>query len=92
VGGRLPIRVAGVVYGARGDAVFGLINDLWLAAAYGPDGSGLLLTDRQEDACSWVTVERAAASARLASNFFKNPAVVRAIEEPTYRHGRKVAA
>jgi hypothetical protein len=69
-----------------------LINDLWLAAAYGPDGSGLLLTDRQEDACSWVTVERAAASARLASNFFKNPAVVRAIEEPAYRQGRKVAA
>lgn len=69
-----------------------LINDLWLAAAYGPDGSGLLLTERQEDACSWVTVERAAASARIASEFFKIPATVRVVEEPVYRQSRKVVA
>jgi hypothetical protein len=61
-----------------------LINDLWLAATYGPDGSGLLLTDRQEDACSWVTMERAAASARLASDFFKVSATVKAVKEPDY--------
>lgn len=56
----------------------------WLAATYGPDGSGLLLTDKREDACSWVTHERAVTAARTAAEFFNEEAFVHAVEEPNF--------
>jgi hypothetical protein len=36
----------------------------FLAASYGPAGSGIKLTDLREDACSWVTIDKAAEVAR----------------------------
>lgn len=35
-----------------------------------------MLTHKAEDACSWVTYERACEAARLASQFFKYPAFI----------------
>ena len=36
----------------------------YLAASYEPTGSGIKLTDKCEDACSWVTIDKAAEVAR----------------------------
>ena len=36
----------------------------FLAASYEPTGSGIKLTDLREDACSWVTIDKAAEVAR----------------------------
>jgi hypothetical protein len=34
-------------------------NDLYLAACYEATGSGIMLTTVREDACSYVTIEKA---------------------------------
>ena len=36
----------------------------FLAASYEPTGSGIKLTDLRKDACSWVTIDKAAEVAR----------------------------
>ena len=36
-----------------------LPNDLYLAACYEATGSGIRITDVAEDACSYVTIEKA---------------------------------
>ena len=46
---------------------FALCNptkDLWLAACYDPTGDGIRITDRVEDACHYVTIDKAASVAR----------------------------
>lgn len=60
------------------------VGDLWIAASYSPSGPGILLTIKEEDACSWVTHEKAVDVARLATQFFKEIAWVHATEEPDY--------
>ena len=34
-------------------------SPLYLAAYYAPQGNGILFTDKAEDACSYVTIEKA---------------------------------
>lgn len=58
------------------------VGDLWVAASYERSGPGILLTNKEEDAGSWVTHERAVEVARLATQFFNEMAWVYATEEP----------
>jgi hypothetical protein len=81
--GLLSIRVAGLF---QGDAVtrFSVsVGCRWLAATY-DNGPGMVLTYQREDACSWVTMERACDAARLATDFFNIPAAIVVAEEPDY--------
>jgi hypothetical protein len=50
---------------------------LYLAASYETTGSGIRITDRAEDACSYVTFEQAASVARqLKDTFHGAPQVI----------------
>lgn len=50
---------------------------LYLAASYEMSGSGIRITDRAEDACSYVTFEQAANVARqLKDTFHGAPQVI----------------
>lgn len=40
------------------------VDDIYLAAAYEPIGSGLKFTENHEDACSYVTIEKACSVAK----------------------------
>lgn len=60
------------------------IGDEWVAASYGSSGPGILLTTQAEDAGSWVTHEKAAQVARLATQFFKETAWIHVAEEADY--------
>ena len=60
------------------------VGEQWIAASYGSTGSGIRLTIKQEDAGSWVTHEKAAEVARLATQFFKETAWIHVAEEPNY--------
>jgi len=42
-------------------------NDTFLAACYEATGSGIMLTKNAEDACSYVTLEKAVAVAKAVS-------------------------
>lgn len=42
-------------------------NDLFLAACYEATGSGIMLTKNAEDACSYITLEKALAVAQAVS-------------------------
>ena len=46
---------------------------LYLAASYEQTGSGIRITDVPEDACSYVTLEQAAAVARALRHTFNHP-------------------
>jgi hypothetical protein len=46
---------------------------LYLAASYEQTGSGIRITDVPADACSYVTLEQAAAVARALSHTFEHP-------------------
>jgi uncharacterized protein GlcG (DUF336 family) len=59
------------------------VDGRWLAAVY-DSGSGIMLTEQREDACSWVTHEAAVKAARVASTFLNSSAFVHAAEEPNY--------
>lgn len=59
------------------------VEGRWLSAVY-DNGSGIMLTDQRDDACSWVRHESAVYAARVASEFFKAPAFVHCTEEPNY--------
>lgn len=49
----------------------------YLAACYEATGSGILLTEKAEDACSYVTIEKALAVAEaVASSIGKLPRIV----------------
>jgi hypothetical protein len=58
------------------------VGEQWIAASYSSAGSGILLTIKREDAGSWVTHEKAVEVARLATQFFKEPAWIHVAEEP----------
>ena len=60
------------------------IGDQWIAASYSSSGPGILLTTQAEDAGSWVTHEKAAQVARLATQFFKEAAWIHVAEEVDY--------
>ena len=66
------------------------VGDHWVAAVYDVTGPGIKLTDQQEDACSWVTHERAAGAARVVSGFFKEAAWIYVVQEPDYPASWKV--
>jgi len=66
------------------------VGDHWVAAVYDVTGPGIKLTDQQEDACSWVTHERAAGAARVVSSFFKESAWIYVVQEPDYPASWKV--
>jgi len=52
-------------------------NKIYLAAFYEATGSGIMLTDKPEDACSYVTLDKAlAVAAAVAPNLGKVPCVV----------------
>lgn len=40
------------------------VDDFYLAAAYEPFGSGLRFTEHHEDACSYVTIDKACSVAK----------------------------
>lgn len=42
-------------------------NTTYLAACYEATGSGILLTEKAEDACSYVTIEKAIAVAKAVA-------------------------
>lgn len=42
-------------------------NQTYLAACYEATGSGILLTEKAEDACSYVTIEKALAVAKAVA-------------------------
>jgi len=60
------------------------VGDRWIAASYASVEAGILLTDQVEDAGSWVTHEKAAQVARLATQFFKEAAWIHVAEEVDY--------
>ena len=60
------------------------VGEQWIAASYSSGGPGILLTDQVEDAGSWVTHEKAAQVARLATQFFKEAAWIHVAEEADY--------
>lgn len=52
-------------------------NNIYLAACYEATGSGIMMTDKPEDACSYVTLDKAlAVAAAIAPNLGKAPCVV----------------
>ncbi len=52
-------------------------NNVYLAACYEATGSGIMMTDKPEDACSYVTLDKAlAVAAAIAPNLGKAPCVV----------------
>jgi hypothetical protein len=54
-----------------------LSNNLYLAACYEATGSGIMMTRKAEDACSYVTLEKALAVAHaVAPNLGQIPCVV----------------
>jgi len=57
------------------------VGDRWVAASYSSSGPGILLTNQGEDAGSWVTHEKAAEVAQLATQFFKETAWIYVAEE-----------
>jgi len=48
------------------------VEPLYLAASYEQTGSGIRITDIAEDACSYVTLEQAAAVARALKDTFQD--------------------
>jgi len=57
-----------------------LNNTSYLAACYEATGSGIRLTNKAEDACSYVTVEKALSVAIQLSKTFDSPPVVVEVE------------
>lgn len=50
---------------------------LFLAASYEQTGSGIRITEKSEDACSYVTIEQASAVARaLRHTFNQTPSII----------------
>ena len=60
------------------------VGDRWIAAVYEPTGPSICLTSQEEDAGSWVTHEKAAQVARLATQIFKEAAWIHVAEEADY--------
>lgn len=56
------------------------LQNVYLAACYEATGSGIRLTDKPEDACSYVTVEKALSVAVQLSKTFDSPPVVVEVE------------
>ena len=59
------------------------VDGKYVAAVYGP-GSGIAITSIKEDACSWVTYERAVAAARVVRDCVDDDVAVCSVEEPNY--------
>ena len=53
-------------------------------AAYQPVTSHISLTDKREDAGSWVTHERAVAAARVVATWYGDAVAIHCVEEPDY--------
>jgi hypothetical protein len=66
------------------------VGDQWVAAVYDVTGPGIKLTSQQEDACSWVSHDKAAGAARVVSAFFKEPAWIYVSQEADYPASWKV--
>jgi hypothetical protein len=56
----------------------------WLAAVYDDNSDGIRLTDAAEDACSWVTHEKALGAYALACALFVDNVELQVVEEPNY--------
>ncbi len=54
----------------------------WITAVYDDHSNGIGFTYTQEDAGSWVTIDKAVEAARVVSNALRCSAFVTAIEEP----------
>ena len=53
------------------------VDPLYLAASYEQTGSGIRITDKREDACSYVTIEQASAVAHaLRHTFNQIPSII----------------
>jgi hypothetical protein len=57
-----------------------LQNQTYLAACYEATGSGLRITDKSEDACSYVTLEKALSVALQLSHALGTPPTVVEVE------------
>lgn len=61
-----------------------LVGSLWVAAVYDATGSGIALTERYEDACSWASHERAMEAARVVSAAYGDQAwIYVTVEQPS---------
>lgn len=56
------------------------VDPLYLAASYEQTGSGIRITDKLEDACSYVTIEQACAVAKALRHTFNEPPSVIEVE------------
>jgi hypothetical protein len=56
----------------------------WLAAVYDDSSDGIRLTDLPEDACSWVTHEKALGAYALACALFVDGVELQVVEEPDF--------
>jgi hypothetical protein len=56
----------------------------WLAAVYDEHSNGVMLTDKEEDACSWATHEKALGAYGLACALYIDGVQLQAVEEPNY--------
>jgi hypothetical protein len=54
----------------------------WLAAVYDEHSNGVMLTDKEEDACSWATHEKALGAYGLACALYIDGVQLQAVEEP----------
>lgn len=64
--------------------IISIVNKGWLMAAYDSTSSGITLTGTQDDACSWVTYERAEAAALQIRHIFSDEIRIEAVDEPSY--------
>jgi hypothetical protein len=56
------------------------VDPLYLAASYEQTGSGIRITDKREDACSYVTIEQASAVARALRHTFNHAPTIIEVE------------
>jgi hypothetical protein len=54
----------------------------WLAAVYDDRSNGVMLTDKEKDACSWATHEKALGAYALACALYTDGVQLQAVEEP----------
>lgn len=69
-----------------------MAGDYYVTAVYAPQGNGIGLTARKEDAGSWVTYERAVEAARVVAESIGATVFVHSVDEPAYPKHRTVAA
>jgi hypothetical protein len=69
-----------------------MAGDCYVTAIYAPQGNGIGLTGRKEDAGSWVTYERAVEAARAVAQSLGATVFIHSVDEPAYPKSWAVAS